>query len=124
MHIDPESYRRSMEPRPSRSSGNVTDLDEWRQALRARGALDDLLGEWGWYLRAEVEVQPSRIVVLAIITVACSSDVRRDIYVCIPSRVNGFPVETRPRNPAKVRPSAPGRGAEPIACRGIDQETE
>ena len=76
----------------------VVDLAAYVKALRARDALDKVLVGWGWFLRAEVEVQSSRIVVLAITTVACSSDVRRDIYVCIPSHVNGFPVETRAKN--------------------------
>ncbi len=80
----------------------VVELAEYAKAQRARNALDNLLGGWGWYLRGEVEVKTSGLVViLAVTTEACSSTVRRDMFVCIPSAVNGVPVETRPKNGAK-----------------------
>ena len=91
----------------------VVDLAAYVKALRARDALDKVLVGWGWFLRAEVEVQSSRIVILAITAVACSSDVRRDIYVCIPSHVNGFPVETRPKNGGSAQRPPREAGAVP-----------
>lgn len=102
----------------------VVELAEYVKAQRARDALDNLLGGWGWYLRGDVEVKPSgRIVVFAVTMVACSSTVRRDIFLCIPSAVNGVPVETRPQNAPNVETSAAVREADSVAYR-VDGETE
>ena len=101
----------------------VVELAAYVKAERARNALDDLLGGWDWYLRGEVEVKPSGcIVILAVTTVACSSDVRRDIYVSIPSHVNGYPVETRPKNGGSEQ--RPSRAAGAVPREGREGKSE
>jgi len=81
----------------------VIELAAYVKAQRARDALVRHLGSWDWFLGSEVEVKHSgAVVILALTTVACSSTVRRDMFVCIPSVMNGVPVEKRPRNAATV----------------------
>jgi hypothetical protein len=52
LRIDPESYRRSMEGPPSRSSPRVTDLAEWREARRAALGLERWCVGTTWLVRA------------------------------------------------------------------------
>lgn len=87
-----------------RTRDGVVALDEWREALRAKRCLEELLGSPEWLLGIRVAPSPT-VGVRLVVTFLWNS---AQGHMCLPSAVNDVEVVEKVRN-ASHRAAAPRR---------------